>query len=57
MHAEQRILGELETEQAIRLRAYELFCDRTAAGRAGTAEDDWLAAEAEVCARIGKDGR
>lgn len=41
-------LGPEELFEAIRMRAYERYCDRTRAGRAGTATDDWAAAEREV---------
>jgi len=37
-----------QTDDAIRLHAYCLFLAREQAGQDGTAEDDWLEAEAEV---------
>jgi hypothetical protein len=36
-----------QTDDAIRLRAYYLFLAREQAGQDGTAEGDWLQAEAE----------
>lgn len=48
--AEQRADSATSTvEEKIRQRAYELFLERN--GHAGSAEQDWLQAEAEVRSR------
>jgi hypothetical protein len=38
----------LSPEEKIRQRAYELYCQRLRDGREGSAESDWLQAEAEL---------
>jgi hypothetical protein len=39
---------EAEIVDIIRIRAYEVFLDRTRTGRAGSADGDWLTAERQV---------
>lgn len=46
--------GEVESlRQKIERRALERYLDRVHHHRAGTPQDDWLEAEAEVCAEYG----
>jgi hypothetical protein len=47
----QRAYHKLQDE--ITKRAFEIYLDRVQTGRPGGALDDWLRAEAEVCARFG----
>jgi hypothetical protein len=42
----------MDFQQEIRMRAYEIFCDRDSAS--ASALDDWLKAEQEIKARYAK---
>jgi Protein of unknown function (DUF2934) len=39
---------ELPDEDAVRRRAYEIYEERAGIGMEGSAQDDWLQAEAEI---------
>ena len=41
--------------EQVRVRAYYLWCERERDGTPGTAEEDWLLAEAEVMAALMED--
>lgn len=53
--AGQRFYHKLQDE--VSKRAYEIYLDRARTGRRGGAVDDWLRAEAEMCARYGLSNR
>jgi hypothetical protein len=46
------LTARMDFQQEIRMRAYEIFCDRDSAS--ATALDNWLKAEQEIKARYTK---
>jgi Protein of unknown function (DUF2934) len=46
------LTARMDFQQEIRMRAYEIFCNRDSAS--ATALDDWLKAEQEIKARYAK---